>query len=137
MPDLIEYPVFAPQGQASHLRSAAPTAAAGANAGGSPPAPVVTAGSNDARGALTFGTGTTPAAGAQAVVTFANPYLPLGAQEPLASPVVMLNSLNTATQALGLYVSSLTPTGFTVSCTTAPAASQGNTVYSVQYVVQD
>ena len=137
MPDLIEYPVFAPQGQASHLLTTAPTAAAGANNGTSPPAPVVTAGSNDARGALTFGSGATPAAGAQSVVTFANPYLPVGAQEPLATPVVMLVALNTATQALGLYVSSLTPTGFTISATTAPAASQGNTTFSVQYAVLD
>src|SRR5712671_1438059 len=38
-----------------------PTAAAGANAGTGPPAPVVTANSTDVAGSITFGTGTTPA----------------------------------------------------------------------------
>ena len=108
----------------------APTAAAGANAGTAPPAPVVTAGATDTRGNITFGTGTTPAAGAQVVVTFnagsAYPVIPVG---------IMFNALNTATQALGLYVTSITTTGFTLSCTTAPAASQANTIYSFNYLV--
>src|SRR6059058_2146035 len=51
-----------------------PTAAAGANAGGSPPAPVVVAGSTDGRGRITAGTGSAPAAGSLVVVTFGTPY---------------------------------------------------------------
>src|SRR6266704_1079072 len=106
---------------------AAPAAAAGANAGTSPPVPVVDSGSTDTRGGLTFGTGTTPAAGAEVGVT-----LTAAAQ---ANPIVVLTARNTATQALGLYVSAVTTAGFTISCTTAPAASQANTIYSVGYVV--
>lgn len=105
----------------------APTAAAGANAGTSPPAPVVTAGDTDMRGNITFGTGTTPAAGAMVGVTFANPWA--------IAPTVMVVPRNTATQALGLYVTGNSVNGFTLSCTTAPAASQGNTIYSFDYSV--
>lgn len=104
-----------------------PTAAAGANAGTSPPAPVVAATSRRGRGSVTFGTGTTPAAGAQLVVTFA---VAIG-----STPVVTLAARNSATAALGLYISAASSTAFTVSTTSAPAASQANTVYSIDYIV--
>jgi hypothetical protein len=100
----------------------APTAAAGANNGTSPPAPVVTAGANDTRLNVTFGSGTGPAAGAQVGVTFNAAYG--------AAPFVYLTPRNTATQALGLYISATATGSFTVSTTNAPAASQPNTTYS-------
>lgn len=109
----------------------APTAAAGANNGTTPPAPVLTAGLNDTRGNITFGSGGTPAAGAQVVVTFNSAV----AAEINGTPVVVVPPKNTATQALGLYVSSVSNSGFTISTTNAPTASQANTVYSVDYVV--
>lgn len=105
-----------------------PTATAGANAGTTPPAPVVTAGSNSIRGSLTFGTGTTPAAGAQAVVTFA------AALGSVPAYVAILGK-NAGSVALNLYPSSITAAGFTVSTGNAPSASQANTVYSVEYLV--
>lgn len=105
----------------------APGAVAGANAGTGPPAPVVVAGSSDNGGGITFGTGTTPAAGAQVVVTFAASY-------GVNPPGIAIVPGNTATQALGLYLSALAGTGFTVSCATAPAASQANTTYAFDWV---
>lgn len=109
----------------------APTAAAGANAGTSPPSPVVTAGSTDSRGNTTWGTGTTPAAGAQVVVTFNTPWA--------AAPIVILMETtlathNTTSNCGGVYVTNVTTTAFTVNCQQAPAASQGNTVFGVNWL---
>lgn len=112
----------------------APTAAAGTNAGGAPPAPVIDAQAFDMRGNLTCGSGTVPAAGQLAVVTWGNPYATSSA------PVVHLNGYN----ALGAGLGSLnaipqgTPgnwTGFAIQCSTAPAASQANTTYGIQWWV--
>lgn len=105
----------------------APAAAAGANAGTSPPAPVVVAGSDDTRGKITWGTGTTSAAGAQVVVTFASAYG--------AAPIVTLSPANSATAALNLYVTSVSTTAFTISTQGAPTDSQANTVYAADYEV--
>lgn len=102
-------------------------AAAGAGAGTGPPAPVLSANARDPGGSLTFGTGTAPAAGAMVTVTFGTAYV--------NPPSVVLAAGNAAAQALGLYVSAITNTGFTISCTTAPAASQANNTYAVDYVV--
>lgn len=102
----------------------APTAAAGANNGTTPPAPVISG--TDLRGKVTFGSGTTPAAGAQVVVTFAAAYS--------AAPTVVLTATTSAAQALGPYVSAVSTTSFTVSTTTAPAASQANTVYGLNFM---
>jgi hypothetical protein len=104
----------------------APTATAGAAAGTTPPAPVVSATAVDQRGTLTFGTGTTPGAGAQAAVVFARPF---------TSPVVTLTPGNAATAALGLYVTSVSGTGFMIACATAPAGSQAATTYAVSWHV--
>jgi hypothetical protein len=108
----------------------APTAAAGANAGTSPPAPAVVGGSNDQRGELTLGPGTTPAAGAQVVVTFAQSIAAYGGN----IPAVTLAARNSTTAALGLYISAVSATSFTVSTTSAPAASQANTVYRFSWI---
>ena len=108
---------------------AAPTAAAGANAGTSPPTPVVAATATDARGTLTFGSGSgTPAIGAQVVVTF-NKVLP-------KTPFVYLQENNSATKTLHCYVSAQSTTGFTISTLVAPGVSQANTVYSVQWRIE-
>jgi hypothetical protein len=104
---------------------AAATAAAGANAGGSPPAPALT-GATDVSGKITFGTGTSPAAGAQCVVTFNIAYA--------NAPKVVITPLNSASAALNLYVATTT-TNFTVSSVNAPSASQANTVYGFFYHV--
>ena len=104
----------------------ASTAAAGANAGTTPPSPVRT-NCTDVAGQITFGTGGSPAAGDQVDVTFYSAYS--------VAPKVMLTPINTATQALGLFVSASSTTGFSVSCTNAPSASQANTVYGFNYAV--
>lgn len=107
----------------------APTAAAGANAGTSPPSPVVAVGSTDTRGQITFGTGTTPAAGAQAVITFGKAY-PTG-----YVPNIQLTPTTVGAANLLEYVTSASNTGFTISLQAAPAASQANTVYGFNYRV--
>lgn len=111
----------------------APGAVAGANAGTSPPAPVVTAGASDTRGNITFGTGSAPGSGAQVVVTFQSPWVNQAGSN--VTPFISVTPQNTATQALGLHVTSKSATGFTLSCTTAPAASQPNTTYSFDFIV--
>lgn len=102
-----------------------PTAAAGTNAGTGPPAPVRT-NCSDLSGKITFGTGTAPSAGAQAVITFNVAYL--------TAPSVIISSINDVTAILTLSVTSTTTT-FTISCHTAPAASQANTTYGFFYHV--
>jgi hypothetical protein len=102
-----------------------PGAAAGSNAGTSPPSPVIAG--DDTAGGVTFGTGTTPAAGNMVVVTFAAAYA--------TAPTVMLTPRNAATATLDRYVTSVGTGGFTIAFATAPAASQANTVYSMGYQV--
>lgn len=114
---------------AQHLNfsgGSAPTPTAGANAGTSPPAPVLDAGSNDQRGGLTWGTGTGPAAGAQAVVTYASAYV--------GTVVVLIVPRNAATVNLGLYMTSALG-ALTINTASAPTASQPNTTYSAKYFV--
>lgn len=115
--------------QSSNRVASSPTFAAGANNGTTPPAPTAVAGSSDLKGKVQFGSGTTPAAGAQVVVTFSQAYR--------TAPVsVMLTGGNAGTDALGaLDAQSITATGFTIGCQTAPTASQGGTVYVVEYEV--
>jgi hypothetical protein len=99
------------------------TAAAGANAGTTPPSPVISG--TDLDGQVTFGTGTSPSAGSQAVITFSKSY---------TNPRVVITPINSASASLNLYVSA-TSTTFTVSSVNAPSASQGNTVYGFNYHV--
>lgn len=105
--------------------SPAPTAAAGANNGTSPPAPTVVAGATDTRGTIQFGSGTGPAAGAQVAVTWNLAFS--------QAPYVLLTPGNTATAALQLAVTSITTAGFTVSSAVAPTPSQGGTTYQLNY----
>lgn len=118
---------YQPAGNYSTVVTTVPTAAAGANAGTTPPAPVVTAGSNDTRGGITFGTGATPAAGVMVQVTFGTPYA--------AAPFIGLDASTAAASPLFLYVTNITTTGFQIALNAAPAASQANTTYGVQYRV--
>lgn len=110
------------------IPTGAPTAAAGANNGTSPPAPVVAGTAKATRGSVTFGSGSSPAAGAQCVVTFP------GGGFSGAVPTVAIVARNAATAALGLYVSAVTGAGFTVASTSAPAASQAATVFAVDFI---
>jgi hypothetical protein len=102
-----------------------PTPTAGANAGGSPPVPVVVSRSNDERGTVTFGSGTTPAAGSYVVLTFTQPYG--------AVPFAEVRPNNVDTEPLTPYVVSVSTTALTIGLRTAAAASQANTKYSVRY----
>lgn len=109
--------------------ASAPSCSPSSGAGTSPPSPVVTTGSNDCGGTITWGTGTLPSNAAQLAVTFAVPWVIPGG----GGPHVNVTPINAATQALGLYVSGISPTGFTVNVATAPAASQGASVYQFCY----
>lgn len=102
----------------------APTIAAGANNGTTPPTPTVTG--NDTRGTVSFGSGTSPAIGAQIVVTFNSAFS--------AAPVVTFTATKSALQALNPYISAITTTSFTLSTTVAPTASQAATVYAGNYI---
>ena len=102
---------------------ASATAAAGANAGTSPPAPVLT-NAGDYSGSITFGTGTAPTAGVLATVTFS--------QYRGTAYRVFVTPQNAATAALGLYAVKAGGS-FTICAANAPAASQANTVYAVDY----
>lgn len=102
------------------------TLAAGAQAGGSPPAPAAVNDCGDYRGTLTFGTGSAPSAGALARVTYS--------QTRGTNLTVVLTAMNAATAALGLYVVQ-TSTYFEICSVNAPDASQANTVYAVGYLM--
>jgi hypothetical protein len=117
-------------GDLPRLTGAAPAAAAGADNGTTPPAPVVAAGSTDGRGSLTFGSGSAPAAGDQVVVTFASPY----ASKPVVT-VVASNAAITKTVLGQLTPAEVSTTGFKVRSSAAPGVSQANTTYELQYQV--
>lgn len=105
-----------------------------AGAGTSPPAVATTTNNypQDVRGFFTFGTGTSPTTGDLVKVSYSTAY---PAPPSNGGPMPIIQPLNAATAALGLYVSAHDVNGFTIACQTAPAASQGNTVYSVGYHV--
>lgn len=109
--------------------ASAPAVAASAGAGTNPPSPVAVTGSNDCAGAITWGTGTLPNTQAQLSVTFNTAWVIPGG----GGPHVNVTPTNAATQALGLYVTGISPTGFQVNVASAPAASQGSSTYSFCY----
>ena len=108
-----------------------PGLAVAAGAGTSPPAPVLVTGSNDCAGAITWGTGTSPNTQVQLTVTFSAPFVIPGG----GAPHIVVCAANAATAALNIFHSGASPTGFSLGVVSAPAASQGNTVYSFNYVV--
>lgn len=102
------------------------TAAAGAGAGTSPPAPVVAATATIIRGSLTFGSGTSTAAGTLATVTF-------GSTLP-STPVVVIAPTTQVTGTLITAVTGVSTTGFSITGNVAPTASQAATVYGVSWL---
>lgn len=109
---------------AAHLLATgtAPSVVAGSGAGTSAPTPTVSG--NDVRGMVSWGTGTGAGAGAQATVTFATAYA--------SAPIVTLSPANDATTQIGVCVTSVSTTGFTLSAH-APAAAQAAGTYSVVF----
>lgn len=105
-----------------------PTAAAGVNAGASPPDPVVTAHSQDQRGTITWGSGTAASPGVQVTVTFDVPAFRDGI-------TVQLTPINSATATLQPYAANAGATSFQISTVGDPTDSQANTVYGVHYSV--
>lgn len=104
----------------------APTSSALTNNGGSAPAPVIGTNAGDLRGQLTFGSGTSPSAGAQISVTYS--------KACGTAPIVAVFGLNAATIDAIPYATTTSTTGFQVSFRNAPSASQANTVYSVGWI---
>lgn len=110
----------------------APVITGGAGLGGSPPAPTIDAQASDAKGTVSFGTGTTPAAGILFTVTFARP------RDPNRLPHVILSESTQATAGVDVAVTGLSATGFNVVHNTRLAgASQPAGTYAVTYLVVD
>jgi hypothetical protein len=105
-----------------------PTAVAGANAGASPPAPVVVGNAHDQDGTITWGTGTGAAAGLMVAVTFSTPFT--------SGVTVQLTANNAATATLLPFAANMAGSGFSIAVVGIPASSQANTVYSVNYHVE-
>lgn len=113
---------------ASNSLLGAPVLAALTANGGSPPSPTFSStGGTDVRGAVLFGSGTSPSSGDQISVTFSSAYA--------NAPVVAIAPQNAATEALGLYASSVSTTGFNIAAQNAPSASQSGTTYSVSFII--
>lgn len=104
----------------------APTLTAGSNNGGSPPTPTFSGTGTDSRGLVQIGSGTAPAAGNQAVVTFNKPFASV--------PIVVAAPANDATQVLGISYT-ITASALTIVTHTAPAASQAVGTYKVSYMI--
>lgn len=101
-----------------------PGISAGANLGAGAPAPTLDSGSNDNRGRIQFGTGTTPAAGAIIPVVFAAPF-----------PTIPFVTVAQSSQAGAgvLFAKDVTTTGFNIGCSSVPAASQPAGTFAVTY----
>lgn len=95
------------------------TVGAGAGSGAT-----ATISGNDFSGTITVATGTSPAAGILATVTFANAYG--------AAPQVFIEAMSAAGATLATYISAASTTGFALSTGSVPAASTG---YTLQYYV--
>lgn len=113
---------------ASNSLIGAPVLSALTDNGGSPPSPTFSStGGTDVRGIARFGSGTSPSSGDQVSITFSNTYS--------NAPIVMITPQNSATEALGLYASSVSTTGFNIAAQNAPTASQSGTTYSAGFIV--
>jgi len=102
-----------------------PTLTLSGNAGAGAPTPTLDTGSNDRRGRIQVGTGTSPIAGTLVTVTFATPY----ATAPFVDVGVA------AQNGTGPFVSGVTTTGFNVGLLAAPGASQPVGTYAFWYRV--
>jgi hypothetical protein len=101
------------------------TPAAAAGAGSAPPTPVAAATATLTRGSLTWGTGTSTAAGSQVTVAF-SATLP-------AVPFVVIAPTTAAAGTLIPTVLATSATGFTVGCAVAPTASQAASIFGVSW----
>ena len=116
---------------AGHIVSAAASISsvtAGAGLGTSPPTATISG--NDVRGTITFGTGTSPAAGTILSVTFTTAYT--------SAPFINLTLANAALAGVttgDVYVAAVSTTGFSIGFSAALAASQAATTYAVSYRV--
>lgn len=117
------------------INRATPAAVYGAGAGTSPPGtPTVTG--DDARGTVTFGSGTTPGTGVAVTVTFVQP------RDLNRPPVVMCQETTAATAGVDfatvLTTSGNQVTGFQiVTNTRGLTASQANGTYGVAWVLAE
>lgn len=107
--------------------SGTPTLAAGAALGTSPPVPTIAG--NAVRGVVSFGTGTTPAAGTALTVT-----LPTALS---TSPIVVVgwDSLNGANNSVVPCVVSTAPGSFVIGLGAALPASQPAASFALSYIV--
>ncbi|MEU9405600.1 glycosyl hydrolase family 28-related protein [Streptomyces sp. NPDC048281] len=106
-----------------------PGVAAASGAGTSPPAPTLSNTSDDRAGLVNLGTGTAPATGSQATVTFA--------RTKARTPVVIAVPSNAATNARQVGVSNVSSTGFNITFGVAGTASQATGTYQAAYAVYD
>lgn len=103
------------------------TVAAGLNAGTGPAAPTVVAGSTLYRGGVNFGSGTAPTSGSQVTVAF-SATLP-------SVPFITVAPTTAAAGTINPTVLAATTTGFTIGSGVAPTATQGATVYGVNWLM--
>lgn len=103
---------------------------AGTNNGTGAPTPSIPAGGFDDRFDLGIGSGTSPAAGIQAVVTTSGSWM---VPADISLPLIKVNPQNAAAGALGPWygVFDATKKTITVYCTGTPAASQSIGTYYV------
>jgi hypothetical protein len=114
---------------AKNSLSGAPALAALTNNGTTPPSPIFSLiGGSDARGYVKFGSGGSPSVGDQISVTFSQAYAN-------AAPIIVASPQNADTAALGVYVSSVSNTGFNIATQNAPTASQSVATYDVAFIV--
>lgn len=89
--------------------------------------PTAASSGNSIRGTVSLGTGTAPAAGLAATVTFLIPYNDI--------PEVQITPMTAATVAAGPYVLGRTAAGFTVAFANAPTATQPVATYIFSFRV--
>lgn len=103
------------------------TVSNGRGAGSAAPDVTAAPASNGVRGTISFGSGSAPEPGEQAVVTY---------PQPLPAPgFVQLTSGNDATARLLPYVAASTESGFTVAVASSPSAGQPAETYTLTYQV--
>jgi hypothetical protein len=113
--------------QVLNTAGAVVTAAAGANAGSTPPAPVLVSGQfGPYSGSVTCGTGTGSTAGALVKVNAA----------PGNHYIINITPTNTATAALGTPYATKTSSYFTINVPNAPTDGQPNTTYAYDYSIR-
>lgn len=111
-------------GRPRYTDTRAPTAAAQAANGGSPPSATIPGG-NDFHGQVSFGSGTSPTTGNQVVVTFNTAFS--------ATPTIVLSAATAAAAGCDPYLASTSTTSFTLAFGVAPAASQSAGTYKVNW----